>query len=171
MEALEQLKDQAGAAFEELFENLRAKMAAAHEQAGILDSLRGFAAAVDWKEPWIVGVLVSQALLFLAVLVSRSPQVKMAVFFLAAGLVYNAERVNSLLAQRWQRFATQNYFDKHGVFFCALVSTPLLLDMFVILIQYLLQTSSLLISMKRKELRHRARQRARDEAANGKKNT
>jgi len=36
-------------------------------------------------------------------------------------------------------------------------------------VQYLLQTSSLLISMKRKELRHRARPRAREEAANGKK--
>lgn len=38
-------------------------------------------------------------------------------------------------------------------------------------VQYLLQTSTLLISMKRKELRHRARQRARDEAANGKKHS
>ena len=36
-------------------------------------------------------------------------------------------------------------------------------------IQYLLRTSALLISMKRKELRHRALQRARGEAANGKK--
>lgn len=49
MEALEQLRDQAGAAFEELFSEIRAKMAAAQEQAGILDSLRGFAAAVNWK--------------------------------------------------------------------------------------------------------------------------
>ena len=38
-------------------------------------------------------------------------------------------------------------------------------------VQYLLQTSTLLISMKRKELRHRARQRARDEAANSKKHS
>ncbi len=50
-------------------------------------------------------------------------------------MVYNAERVNSLLARHWRSFATQNYFDEHGVFFCALVSTPLLLDMFVILVR------------------------------------
>ena len=56
------------------------------------------------------------------------------VLAVAAGTVYNAERINSLLARHWRSFATQNYFDKHGVFFCALVSTPLLLDMFVILV-------------------------------------
>jgi len=53
----------------------------------------------------------------------------------AAGLVYNAERVNGVLGRHWRRFAGQNYFDKHGVFFCALVSAPLLLDMFVILVR------------------------------------
>lgn len=49
MEALEQLRDQAGAAFEELISEIQAKVAAAQDQAGILDSLRGFAAAVNWK--------------------------------------------------------------------------------------------------------------------------
>ena len=52
-----------------------------------------------------------------------------------AGLVYNAERINGVLGRHWRRFAGQDYFDKHGVFFCALVSTPLLLDMFVILVR------------------------------------
>ena len=49
MEVLEQLKNQAGSAFDELFTELKAKMAAVQEEAGILDSLRGFAAAVNWK--------------------------------------------------------------------------------------------------------------------------
>ena len=124
MEALEQLRDQAGAAFEELFGEIQAKVAAAQDQAGILDSLRGFAAAVNWEvqqhllvseslssvymvvcliqgcnfpkpehstslargmqEPWIIGLLALQALLFLAVLLFRKrPQFKLAVFFLA----------------------------------------------------------------------------------------
>ena len=49
MEALEQLRDQAGTAIEELLSEIQAKLAAAQNQAGILDSLRGFAAAVNWK--------------------------------------------------------------------------------------------------------------------------
>jgi uncharacterized protein (DUF1684 family) len=48
MEALEQLREQAGAAFEDLFTELRTKIAE-HNQSSVLDSLRGFAAAVDWR--------------------------------------------------------------------------------------------------------------------------
>ena len=57
--------------------------------------------------------------------------------------MYSAERSNSLLSQHWQRFSKQNYFDKHGVFFCALVSTPLLLDMFIILVRPLILLAQL----------------------------
>lgn len=49
MEALEQLRVQAGAAFEDLFSELRAKIAEHNDQSSMLDSLRGFAAAVDWR--------------------------------------------------------------------------------------------------------------------------
>jgi hypothetical protein len=119
MEALEQLREQAGAAFEDLFTELRTKIAE-HNQSSVLDSLRGFAAAVDWRvrpcsclseqeqrscsgacskvltlrlwvirrfasqEPWIIGLLIAQALIFLAVLLSRRrPRATMAIFFLA----------------------------------------------------------------------------------------
>ena len=121
MEALEQLWVQVGAAFTDLFSELRAKIAEHNDQPRILDSLRGFAAAIDWRvrprnrhnrhwsvlacqacskhsdrdkqgvnlglltqEPWIIGLLIAQALLLLAVLLSRRrPRVTMAIFFLA----------------------------------------------------------------------------------------
>jgi Transmembrane protein 18 len=53
----------------------------------------------------------------------------------AVGVIYNAERINAALAQEWQRFATQNYFDPNGIFISALVSGPLLFLMFVILVR------------------------------------
>ena len=99
-----------------------------------------------------------------------------------------------MLAQHWKRFAKQPYFDKHGIFFSAIVSTPMLLTMFFLLVRtpvssvdgrlskasvifqelvqvnYLASASSLLVKMKRKELRYKARQRARQEAeATGKR--
>lgn len=48
--------------------------------------------------------------------------------------VYTAERLNAVLAARWQSFATQPYFDKQGIFISAVYSAPLLLIMFVILV-------------------------------------
>lgn len=53
----------------------------------------------------------------------------------AVALVYNAERANALAGRHWERFASQNYFDKHGVFTGAFVGAPLLFIMFVILVR------------------------------------
>jgi hypothetical protein len=53
---------------------------------------------------------------------------------LAAGTVYNAQRLNALLAQHWRSFARQPYFDEQGIFISAVVSAPLLLTMFVQLV-------------------------------------
>ena len=95
--------------------------------------------------------------------------------------VYMAERLNSLLAHRWESFATQPYFDKQGIFISAVYSAPLLLLMFVILVRcmllrsmsastpstqinYLLATIDMLIKMKRKQIRYEIRQRALQDA-------
>ena len=50
-------------------------------------------------------------------------------------VVYNAETLNAMLAQHWKRFAKQPYFDRHGIFFSAIVSTPMLLTMFFLLVR------------------------------------
>ena len=50
------------------------------------------------------------------------------------GVIFFAENLNSLAAENWQSFSEQQYFDDRGVFFSTLVSAPLLLVMFVILV-------------------------------------
>ena len=52
-------------------------------------------------------------------------------------IVYLAERLNAFGASNWQRFAGQNYFDSNGVFVSTVLSTPLVFDMFVILVRTL----------------------------------
>lgn len=52
--------------------------------------------------------------------------------------VYLAERLNTVLSENWQSFATQNYFDTHGVFLSVLWSGPLLIISIVILVSALL---------------------------------
>lgn len=54
---------------------------------------------------------------------------------LAVGIVYNAERLNGLLHKHWEKFASQPYFDAHGVFTSTVLSAPLLLDMLIILVR------------------------------------
>ncbi len=50
-------------------------------------------------------------------------------------LVYMGERINKLGAQHWQRFSRQDYFDKRGTFYSAVVSGPLLLIMLAVLVR------------------------------------
>ena len=52
----------------------------------------------------------------------------------AASTVYMAERLNAYLAANWQTFAKQPYFDEQGIFFSAMVSAPLLLTMFLLVV-------------------------------------
>ena len=59
--------------------------------------------------------------------------------------VYLAEHINTYLAQHWQAFATQPYFDKNGIFVSTIYSAPLLFTMLVILVraQLLVHAASL----------------------------
>ena len=57
-------------------------------------------------------------------------------------MVYNGEGINSLAAQHWQRFAKQPYFDPKGIFYSAIISAPLVLLMFIILVGGAKESSS-----------------------------
>ena len=50
--------------------------------------------------------------------------------------VFLAEQINSVASQNWKRFATQHYFDKHGVFISTIWSGPLVIIALVILVGF-----------------------------------
>lgn len=45
--------------------------------------------------------------------------------------IYFAERINTFCQANWERFAGQDYFDKHGFFISMMLSTPLVLVLMV----------------------------------------
>ncbi len=49
-------------------------------------------------------------------------------------MVFMAEKLNTLGSQHWQRFSRQHYFDRRGVFFAVMVSGPLVIVMFIVLV-------------------------------------
>eukprot|EP00277_Geminigera_cryophila_P042963 CAMPEP_0173081578 /NCGR_PEP_ID=MMETSP1102-20130122/17368_1 /TAXON_ID=49646 /ORGANISM="Geminigera sp., Strain Caron Lab Isolate" /LENGTH=238 /DNA_ID=CAMNT_0013956209 /DNA_START=18 /DNA_END=735 /DNA_ORIENTATION=- len=118
------------------------------------NNVKGFMQAIEWTEPWLIGVACLHLLLLIAALTTRNnTNVQMTLFVVIMGSVYLAERLNVLAAANWKSFATQNYFDTHGVFMSTLWSTPLLLIGVVMLFQSLYTSSSLLIQVKRRQLR------------------
>ncbi|XP_078435198.1 tmem18 [Wolffia australiana] len=123
-----------------------------------IDNFVGFFHAIDWKEPWLIGLLLFHASFLLVAIISRkNVNLQLCLSIIAFSGVLLAERINSLLGHNWESFAGQNYFDSSGVFMAVLWSGPLLLISIFIVVNTLFTLVKLIIQWKRAELRHRAR--------------
>ncbi|KAM0053349.1 putative transmembrane protein [Helianthus debilis subsp. tardiflorus] len=123
-----------------------------------MDNFIGFFHAIDWKEPWLVGLLAFHFMALIIIFTSRKNiNFQMYLFLLSLAGVYLAERLNTVLSENWKSFAGQNYFDRHGVFLSVLWSGPLLVFATIILVNTLFSLCHLIVKWKRAELKHRAR--------------
>ena len=87
----------------------------------------GFVHAINWREPWLRGLGAFHLLVWVIVIATRhSHNLQMVCLLSVLGLTYASERINRLVASRWQEFAGQNYFDKRGVFTAVMLCLPLL---------------------------------------------
>jgi len=79
---------------------------------------------------------------------------------IAVVTIYNADKINALASRHWETFSRHDYFQANGVFISAVMSAPLLLGMFIVLINHILQAVEYLVEMKRKELMYKARKKS-----------
>lgn len=70
-------------------------------------------------------------------------------------LVRSAEWLNGLGSKNWEKFATQNYFDRRGIFVGVMVCGPLLLDCLMMLLFFVREAGQLLVQVKREEIRQK----------------
>eukprot|EP00775_Hariotina_reticulata_P008072 gene8072-8267_t len=153
---------------DQIWQEIRQAIKLSNQTDSFWDNVKAFAHAVDWKERWIQGLLAAHAVVFLLVMVFRTNTTFLSiVFFALGGFVYFGENINSTAAQHWRQFSSQNYFDDHGVFYGALVAAPSLITLFTVLILILLQASTMMVEVKKRELMHKARARAKADAAAG----
>ncbi|KAK4768389.1 hypothetical protein SAY87_003530 [Trapa incisa] len=111
-----------------------------------------------FQEPFLMGLLVFHFLLLVTTIISRkNSNFQMCLFLLALGGVYLAEKLNKFLRENWRIFATQNYFDSHGIFLSTLWSGPLLVMAIIILVNTLFNLCYLIVKWKKAELRHKAK--------------
>lgn len=126
------------------------------------DDVQGFVHAIDWSEQWLRVLAAFHVCVWLLVFFTRRiNNVQIGLLLSILALVYSAEWINHICAQRWHHFSGQNYFDKRGVFFSVMFSTPLLIAAFVILINALRNAAHLLIAVKKQQFKSERRDRAR----------
>lgn len=70
----------------------------------------------------------------------------------------SAEKLNDYGSENWEQFASQNYFDNRGVFVSLMISAPLLFISACMLVAIVREASSLLIDVKTREFKAKAKQ-------------
>lgn len=123
--------------------------------AVIYDHLMGFYHAVSWSQDWwLFGILAFHvAYLLLVVFARRFYYLQVFLFAYGCVAILSLERANAYLAANWRLVASQNYFDKHGVFLSVVVAAPVLLVLSVQLVLTLKDAARLVVDVKRLELR------------------
>ncbi|GFH57267.1 hypothetical protein CTEN210_13743 [Chaetoceros tenuissimus] len=137
------------------------------------DNIQGFKAAITWSEPLIVGIIFFHFMIaFSAYFATKkgglpSQLTIMSIIFI---VVRCAEKINDAGRQHWEDIASQNYFDRKGIFISIMVSAPLLLVSACMLIGIMREASSLLIEVKKRELKAKAKKSKRAKKSKSKKN-
>ena len=67
-------------------------------------------------------------------------------------IVRFAEKMNQIGNSRWRDFATQNYFDKNGIFMGIMICAPLLMVCFVMLVSLIREAKSLLVDLSKMKM-------------------
>mmetsp|Transcript_15385 Transcript_15385/g.26257 ORF Transcript_15385/g.26257 Transcript_15385/m.26257 type:complete len:249 (-) Transcript_15385:275-1021(-) len=119
------------------------------------EHIQAFAAAITWNETFIKSLLAFHAaVLVTALLLSRKGGVygRMALMIFLGIIVRAAEYLNATGARRWREFATQNYFDKGGIFMGIMVCAPLLVVCSGMLFSMIYEASNLLVDVKKMKI-------------------
>lgn len=148
-----------------LFDQLR-KGPHAYTQS-FTEDVQAFAHAVDWdKDRWIFGIFAIEALIYLFVLCSRKHTGRLCVIFmLNAFILVWAEKINSAAAEHWEKFSTQQYFDKSGVFASVIVGVPLIICQFLIVVLLLWEASKMVVKVKRVQIRKELAEKKKENKA------
>eukprot|EP00586_Coscinodiscus_wailesii_P021151 CAMPEP_0172498652 /NCGR_PEP_ID=MMETSP1066-20121228/115292_1 /TAXON_ID=671091 /ORGANISM="Coscinodiscus wailesii, Strain CCMP2513" /LENGTH=251 /DNA_ID=CAMNT_0013272017 /DNA_START=78 /DNA_END=833 /DNA_ORIENTATION=+ len=114
-----------------------------------------FKTAINWSEPFVLGLICFDlAVICATVAAIMSGNFNFRVFLLVTicGVVYSAEWFNSYGRGNWESFASQDYFDKQGVFIGIMLCAPLLVCSFCMLVSFIRESFKLLVQVKRMEI-------------------
>ncbi|KAA0146224.1 hypothetical protein FNF29_08173 [Cafeteria roenbergensis] len=127
------------------------------------DAVMGFVYAVDWTDPFIIGIVVAIATMYAVVFATRKHvDAQIALLAVVCAVAYAAPHASRALGPHWQQLARQDYFDKHGYFGSMMVSLPLMLLALIQMGMAFCSASTLLVQYKRKQLRVEGRAAAKE---------
>jgi hypothetical protein len=115
-----------------------------------MESIQAFSAAITWGEPFIQCLLAFHIIVILttyATINKGDMYLQLGLMLFLGAIVRCAEKLNQMGNSRWRDFATQNYFDKNGIFMGIMICAPLLMVCFVMLVSLIREAKSLLVDV------------------------
>lgn len=99
--------------------------------------LYDFIESVRWNEPFILSLIALQVVLLVFILLTRRyDSVQFGVLVALTAISLNAERLNTLGKRYWRVFATQDYFDRPGLFMLVFVTGPFVMLANIIVVSH-----------------------------------
>ncbi|XP_032666856.1 transmembrane protein 18 [Odontomachus brunneus] len=135
-----------------------------------IDGIWPFLQSIDWRDPWLAVLLTFHIAITMTALMTRNhANFQIILFLVLLLLVYFSESINEVAATNWMVFSRQQYFDSKGLFISIVFSVPILMNCMIMVASWLYQSSQLMTSLKRAQLRQQAknRQLVDGEASNG----
>ncbi|XP_012270140.1 transmembrane protein 18 isoform X2 [Orussus abietinus] len=129
---------------------------------------------IEWRDPWLAILLTFHIAVTMTAVMTRNHANFQIILFLALLLlVYFSETINEVAATNWMVFSRQQYFDSKGLFISVVFSVPILINCMIMVASWLYQSSQLMTSLKKAQLREQAKNRKLEgeaNSANGKSN-
>lgn len=126
----------------------------------LIDGFWPFLQSIEWRDPWLAILLTFHIAVTTTALMTRNhANFQILLFLILLLLVYFSESINEAAATNWMVFSRQQYFDSKGLFISVVFSVPILMNCMIMVASWLYQSSQLMTSLKRAQLRERTRNR------------
>ena len=130
-----------------------------------MEHISAFKSAIHWNEPFILALITFQVVMFTAAIYVSRPNrgiaPRLTVMVMIGTLVRLSQYINTYAAEHWESFATQNYFDRGGIFIGIMFCGPLLFYCMMMLFMFLREASQLLIQVKTYEIKKKRTKEAK----------
>ncbi|XP_023178485.1 transmembrane protein 18 [Drosophila hydei] len=117
-----------------------------------------FLLTIDWKDPWLIGLITLHVLTTSTALLTRNnTNFQVVLFLVLLSVVYFSESINEYAAANWQTFSKQQYFDNNGLFISTVFSIPILLNCMLLIGTWLYNSTQIMVTLKTAQLKEKAR--------------
>merc|ERR1711862_533676 len=117
------------------------------------EQIQAFQSAITWSEPFILCLLAFDLfIILLSIIAIQKRYGRIVIICIIYGIIYSSQYLNTYGAIHWESFATQNYFDKNGIFLSIMLCAPLLFISLCTLISLVREASQLVVKVKVKEM-------------------